>query len=199
MAKVLISLSYVALYTGFVLLAHFVYFNFFRVDVVFYSSMKISIYTALGLGLGLLLWRLIRLQVFEKACLIIITLCLGYIFSISVPTVIDRSLSFYLLEKIDQRGGGIRADAFEEIFIKEYMIEHRLVDVRLTEQLESGTIELSEDGCVLLTPKGALFVRFSLYFRSNWLPSQRLLNGTYTDDLVHPFRNGSPDFDYDCK
>ena len=199
MAKVLISLSYVALYTGFVLLAHFVYFNFFRVDVVFYSSMKISIYTALGLGLGLLLWRLIRLQVFEKACLIIITLCLGYIFSISVPTVIDRSLSFYLLEKIDQRGGGIRADAFEEIFIKEYMIEHRLVDVRLTEQLESGTIELSEDGCVLLTPKGALFVRFSLYFRSNWLPSQRLLNGTYTDDLVDPFRNGSPDFDYDCK
>lgn len=199
MAKVLISLSYVALYTGFVLLAHFVYFNFFRVDVVFYSSMKISIYTALGLGLGLLLWRLIRLQVFEKACLIIITLCLGYIFSISVPTVIDRSLSFYLLEKIDQRGGGIRADAFEEIFIKEYMIEHRLVDVRLTEQLESGTIELSEDGCVLLTPKGALFVRFSLYFRSNWLPSQRLLNGTYTDDLVDPFRNSSPDFDYDCK
>lgn len=199
MAKVLISLSYVALYTGFMLLAHFVYFNFFRVDVVFYSSMKISIYTALGLGLGLLLWRLMRLQVFEKACLIIITLCLGYIFSISVPTVIDRSLSFYLLEKIDQRGGGIRADAFEEIFIKEYMIEHRLVDVRLTEQLESGTIELSEDGCVLLTPKGALFVRFSLYFRSNWLPSQRLLNGTYTDDLVDPFRNGSPDFDYDCK
>ena len=199
MAKVLISLSYVALYTGCVLLAHFVYFNFFRVDVVFYSSMKISIYTALGLGLGLLLWRLMRLQVFEKACLIIITLCLGYIFSISVPTVIDRSLSFYLLEKIDQRGGGIRADAFEEIFIKEYMIEHRLVDVRLTEQLESGTIEISEDGCVLLTPKGALFVRFSLYFRSNWLPSQRLLNGTYTDDLLDPFRNGSLDFDYDCK
>lgn len=79
------------------------------------------------------------------------------------------------------------------------MIEHRLVDVRLTEQLESGTIELSEDGCVLLTPKGALFVRFSLYSRSKWLPSQRLLNGTYTDDLVDPFRNGSPDFDYDCK
>ena len=199
MAKVLISLSYVALYTGFVLLAHFVYFNFFRVNVVFYSSMKISIYTALGLGLGLLLWRLMRLQVFEKACLIIITLCLCHIFSISVTTVIDSSLSFYLLEKIDQRGGGIRADAFEEIFIQEYMIEHRLVDVRLTEQLESGTIELSEDGCVLLTPKGALFVRFSLYFRSNWLPSQRLLNGTYTDDLVDPFRNGSPDFDYDCK
>lgn len=105
MEKALISLSYVAFYIGFVLLAHYVYFNFFSVDVVFYSCMKITIYTALVLGLGLLLWRLMRLQVFEKACLIIITLCLSYIFSISVPTVVDRSLSFYLLVKIDQRGG----------------------------------------------------------------------------------------------
>ena len=56
---------------------------------------------------------------------------IGYAFAISIPTVIDRSLSIYILEKIDQRGGGIKQEAFERVFTNEYMLEHRLVDVRL--------------------------------------------------------------------
>lgn len=114
------------------------------------------------------------------------------------PTVIDRSLSFYILEKIQQRGGGIQLDSFEQVFTQEYLKEHRLVDVRLTEQQSSGTIMI-QDGCVKLTERGKRLASFSRYFRQNFLPKQRLLMGEYTDDLTDPFRNSEKLFNYECQ
>lgn len=67
----------------------------------------------------------------------------GYCFAISMPTVLNRSLSFYLLEKLQQFGGGIRTDLFSDIPTKNCMAEDREGDVRLTEQLESGTISIA--------------------------------------------------------
>jgi hypothetical protein len=128
----------------------------------------------------------------------LIWLLAGYAFAISVPTVIDRSLSFYILEKIQQRGGGIKLDSFEQVFTQEYVKEHRLVDVRLTEQLESGTIQIN-NGCVKLTEKGNRLASFSRAFRQNLLPKQRLLMGKYSDDLTNPFRNSLSESDYTCR
>jgi len=73
---------------------------------------------------------------FEKFLINCIFLLVGYSIAISIPTVIDRSLSFYILEKINQRGGGIQLERFEEVFTREYVKEHRLEDVRITKQLE---------------------------------------------------------------
>jgi hypothetical protein len=124
-------------------------------------------------------------------------LLLGYGFAISVPTVIDRSLSFYILEKIQQRGGGIKFDSFDRVFTQEYVKEHRLVDVRLTEQQQSGTITI-KDGCVKLTDWGNKIATSSRFFRAHFLPTQRLLMGQYSDSLTDPFRNSSEINDYKC-
>jgi hypothetical protein len=134
----------------------------------------------------------------EKVQILLINILIGYIFAISIPTVIDRSLSFYILEKLQQRGGGIKQDSFEQIFTQEYMKEHRLIDVRLTEQLESGTI-IIENGCVKLTRRGEKLAEFSRFFRKNFLPKERLLMGKYTDALTDPFRQSINDFSYLCK
>ncbi|MET3652780.1 hypothetical protein [Dyella japonica] len=169
------------------------------VNVVFYSAILDGVIaTALC---GALLWLLPwfrPLDLVEKLQLLVIWLLLGYSFAISVPTVLDRSLSFYILEKLDQRGGGIRQDAFADVFTKEYMPEDHLVDVRLTEQLQSGTIVI-KDGCVLLTPKGQSLARFSRFFRNNLLPKHRLLMGSYSDVLTDPFRNSTTAVDYRCE
>jgi hypothetical protein len=136
-------------------------------------------------------------NIFEKIQLIVICLLVGYGLAISVPTVIDRSLSFYILEKIEQRGGGIQLSRFEEVFTKEYAKEHRLVDVRLTEQQKSATVNIEND-CVKLTKRGEILVSFSQFFRKNLLPKQRLLMGQYTDDLTHLFSNEDSFYDYKC-
>lgn len=191
----LATLLYVAILCG----VWMVTVNFLRVDVVFYAAIWSAV--AATLILAVLVWvtPLLRgFSGFEKFQQLMSCVLIGYIMAISVPTVIDRSLSFYILEKIQQRGGGILHDRFADVFTKEYMHEHRLVDVRLTEQLASGTIEI-RNGCVKLTDKGQQLANASRYFRSNFLPKQRLLMGQYSSDLVNPFRNSASVVDYQCQ
>jgi hypothetical protein len=177
---------------------YWAWMRFGRVNVVFYSAIGCAVAAALMMALPLFASRLFAgFTGLERLQLLAIWLLAGYAFAISVPTVIDRSLSFYLLEKLQQRGGGIREDAFADVFTKEYLPEHRLVDVRLTEQMQSGTIVI-RDGCVLLTQRGQRMADFSRWFRAHWLPRQRLLMGRYTDDLTNPFRHGATPVDYTC-
>jgi hypothetical protein len=177
---------------------HGIHFACLDVDVVFYAAVGDAVMATLIAAFLLFSLRSFNaLGRTEKSLLAVIWLLAGYCFAISVPTVIDRSLSFYLLEKIQQRGGGILQKKMPEVFIHEYLPEHRLVDVRLTEQLESGTISI-RNGCVRLTAKGALIARLSRFYRTHFLPRKRLLMGKYTDDLTDPFRNSVPETDYTC-
>lgn len=181
------------------LIVHVVHIKFFRINVVFYAAIADAfVAAAIALAVVLNVKFFSGFSNFERAQMLVIWLLFGYAFAISVPTVIDRSLSFYILEKIQQRGGGIRFDAFEDVFAKEYVKEHRLVDVRLTEQIESGTIEI-HNGCVRLTEKGARIASFGRFYRAHLLPKERLLMGVYTDDLTNPFRNSVTNVDYMCE
>lgn len=194
-SKALLSTS---LYVVVTLLVYYVHMRFFKVNVVFYASILDGVIAAVLVGGSLWLAKILksftRLEVLQ---LLTIWLLGGYLFAISIPTVIDRSLSFYILEKLQQRGGGIREDAFRQIFTDEYVPEYHLVDVRLTEQLQSGTIRI-QDGCVKLTPRGARLASISHFYRKNLLPTQRLLMGAYTDALTDPFRDSMMSSDYRC-
>jgi hypothetical protein len=188
------SLIFLAL----LLLVYYVHVRFARVDVVLYSAVfDVIIATCIAAILLYALPGYREFNSFEKLQFAVIWLLMGYAFAISVPAVIDRSLSFYILEKIQQRGGGIQQSKFEKVFTEEYVKEHRLVDVRLTEQLKSGTVRI-ENGCVKLTERGKRLVSFSRFFRQNLLPKERLLMGKYSDDLTDPFRHSADVVDYLC-
>lgn len=172
--------------------------NFFKVDVVFYSAIWAAVIAVMVQAALVFTTPLLReLSSVEKFQQLISCVLLGYIMAISVPTVIDRSLSFYILEKLQQRGGGIQLAKFNYIFTTEYMREHRLVDIRLTEQTESGTIVIDAD-CVKLTPKGDNIASFGRFFRQHLLPKQRLLMGEYTAQLTNPFQRSDASPDYLC-
>ena len=192
------ALAATALFVVLLVIVYWAWMRFGRVDVVFYSAIGCAVAAVVLAALPLYRARAFAgFSALERLQLLAIWALAGYAFAISVPTVIDRSLSFYLLEKLQQRGGGIRQDAFADVFTQEYMHEHRLVDVRLTEQLQSGTIVI-RDGCVELTPRGQRTASFSRWFRAHWLPRQRLLMGEYTDDLTNPFRLEAGAVDYTC-
>ena len=197
--KYLKLLGATALFGLLLLAIYVVHVRYVPVNVVFYSAILDDV---LATGLTLLVLAAIgwlrSFSRFEIAQMVCIWLLLGYSFAISVPTVIDRSLSFYILEKLQQRGGGIKLDAFDQVFTQEYVKEHRLVDVRLTEQQQSGTIVI-RNGCVLLTDWGQTIATTSRYFRNHFLPKQRLLMGEYSDDLTDPFRNSVNRSDYQCQ
>ena len=188
-----------AVYTLLLLVIYVLHVRYVPVNVVFYSAILDAVLaTILAVALiATVRWFKVFTR-FETLQLCCIWLLLGYSFAISVPTVIDRSLSFYILEKLQQRGGGIKLDAFDQVFTQEYVKEHRLVDVRLTEQQQSGTVEI-KDGCVKLTAWGQTIASSSRYFRAHFLPKQRLLMGKYSDDLTDPFRNSVDRTDYRCQ
>lgn len=189
----------VALYLAILFLAYFGYIHYFSVDVVFYSSIYAALIALLIFAVTLYLVPFFRrLNYYEKFNVIVIAGLLGYVFAISLPTVIDRSLSFYILEKLQQRGGGIQLAKFHYIFTEEYMREHKLVDIRLTEQSQSGTIIIDGD-CVRLTEKGNELANFSRFFRKHLLPKKRLLLDEYTDALIDPFSRSDLAPDYLCK
>jgi hypothetical protein len=198
--KFLVALKASLIFCFFLLATYYLHIAFLNVNVVLYAAIADGIFATALTGLVLFFWKtpFIPLAQFEKSLLVLIWILGGYAFAISIPTVLDRSLSFYLLEKLQQRGGGIRLESMPDVFIKEYMPEYRLIDIRLTEQTVSGTVVV-ENGCVKLTPKGSAIAKMSRFFRLHIMPSHRLLNGVYTDVLVDPFRNSRTDVDYQCK
>ncbi len=188
-----------SLYFFILAVTYYIHINYFNVNVVFYAAIGDSLIATALAGFILFTVKYFRLfNFFEKTQMLCLWVLAGYALAISVPTVIDRSLSFYILEKLHQRGGGIRLDHFEEVFTKEYVKEHRLVDIRLTEQLASGTITIV-NGCVKLTPKGQRLEAFSRAFRNHLLPKQRLIMGEYSSDLTDPFKNSVERVNYTCK
>ncbi|MCB4365309.1 hypothetical protein KIH07_16320 [Hydrogenophaga taeniospiralis] len=197
--KFLRALVATVLFLALLVVVYLLHIRFLAIDVVFYAAIADGIIAALATGALVFALGYFRpLGGFEKLQLVVIWLLTGYCLAISVPTVIDRSLSFYILEKIQQRGGGIQHQRFAEVFTQEYMNEHRLVDVRLTEQLASGTIVI-QNGCVKLTDKGQRIARAGRYFRQHFLPKKRLLMGEYSPDLTDPFRNSATAVDYQCR
>lgn len=199
MRKYFILAIGLAAYVLTAVVVYFLYIQAFKINVVFYSALYSALIAVVIFSIGVWLLPVFSIFVrFEKINMIFTAILVGYILAISLPTVIDRSLSFYILEKLQQRGGGIQLDKFSYIFTDEYVREHKLVDVRLTEQEESGTIVI-RDGCVHLTERGYALANFSRFFRSNFLPEQRLLRGEYTDALIDPFKRSDLNPDYLCK
>ena len=197
--KYLKFITATAMYTLLLLAIYVLHVRYVPVNVVFYSAILDAVLATILAATLIATVRWFKVFTrFEALQLCCIWLLLGYSFAISVPTVIDRSLSFYILEKLQQRGGGIKLDAFDQVFTQEYVKEHRLVDVRLTEQQQSGTVEI-KDGCVKLTAWGQTIASSSRYFRAHFLPKQRLLMGKYSDDLTDPFRNSVERVDYQCQ
>ena len=196
--KFLVSILTTLAFALLAVLVYWVHVRLFKVDVVLYSAIGDAVLAAAVMTLLLFVRKEFRLFTpFEKTQLGAIWLLAGTLMALAVPTVIDRSLSFYILEKLQQRGGGIQQAKFEEVFTREYVREHRLVDVRLTEQQVSGTIVIA-NGCVRLTERGARLASLSRFFRKHLLPRQRLLAGTYTDDLTDPFRHSQQHVGYGC-
>ena len=163
---------------------HYIHFRFMLVNVVLFSAVLDGLLATAVTCLILFTSRYFSpVQSSEKV--------------LSIPAVIDRSLSFYILEKLQQRGGGILMDRMPEVFTQEYMKEHHLVDIRMTEQMEAGTVVV-RDGCVQLTPWGNSMATASRFYRLHFLPTRRLLMGTYSSALVDPFQGDQGEKDYVC-
>ena len=195
--KYLYSIGFLIFFIFLLIIIYTIYINHFNVNVLLYSSLFCVLISLAIATIFLFSIKVKYLNLFEKILMLIICALTGYSLVLSLPTVIDRSLSFYILEKLNQRGGGIKVDKMDLVFTKEYLKEHRLIDIRLTEQLKTKTVIIDKN-CLRLTSKGKKIVGFSTIFRQYFLPKQRLIRDKYTDELISPLDNETVIPDYLC-
>jgi len=197
--KLICFFLYTFIYVLILILTYFIHVNFLKVDVLFYAAIQDVIIACLIFSLPLFcLDKFLIFNSFEKILTITIFTLFGYVLAISIPALIDRSLSFYILEKLMESGVGIRRSKFDDLFIKDFVRQYHMIDVRLTEQLKSGTITI-ENGCVMLTEKGNYIASFSGNFRHHWLPKERLLNSNYIKSNSNTAYQNVIRSDYLCK
>jgi hypothetical protein len=177
--KPLVIILLIGLYLLVFVSLNVAHFQFVPVTVVLYAALFDAALAAVLTGaLFLALHRKWPpVSVTERVLALGIGFLTATIYSIVVPTLIDRSLSVYVLEKLHQYGGGIKQDAFGDVIKRDYFDERRVIDARLTEQLHSGTITI-KNGCVHLTPRGELVMRLSQLYGQALLPKRRDLMGT---------------------
>ena len=181
------------------LIVNYAHFQLITVNVIMYACVIDAIVSTI---LVICFYMLIRrknspLLMTEFSLVVIASNLLIILYGVMGPTVIDRSLSLYIVNKIDQRGGQVSEASLPDLFVKEYLPEFRLVEVRMTEQVTSGTVTI-ENGCVMLTPRGRRLSRFVNFYRKSFLPKKRNLMGEITDQLTDPFSNTSVIVDTAC-
>ena len=181
------------------LIVNFLHFQYVTVAVILYACMWDALIASVLVLAGYCFFRrrAPALLPTEFALTAIASNLLILLYAVMGPTVIDRSLSVYIVQKIDQRGGEVAESSMPAIFVEEYMPEMALVEVRMTEQLTSGTVVI-KDGCIRLTGKGRLASQFADAYRRTLLPQKRLLLNEVTDKLTDPFRNAPQIVDTVC-
>jgi hypothetical protein len=180
------------------LVVNFLHFEHLPVRVLLYACVLDAI--AATAITGLIVFVLLRRSMDRTDATLSFALAnaLVLIYAIMGPTVVDRSLSLYIVEKVDQHGGEVAAAAMDDIFIEEYLPEFRVVEVRITEQLQSGTLVMDGD-CLRLTERGEAVAGFVRWYRRMLLPRRRVLLEEETDALRRPFDNSPPPIEVACR
>jgi hypothetical protein len=174
---------------------NYIHNNFFSVNVLLYSSLFDGFISSL---ITLAVLKNKKINNFEFLLIGSLLLSSTYILSISIPTVIDRSLSFYMLENIHKAGSRIPKNQLDNLIRNEYMNEYKVLDMRLTEQIQSGTITIDGE-CVQLTKFGKKIVNFSEFYRANFLPKKRLILDSYSNELIKIYSEFNDKIDIFCQ
>lgn len=171
------ALSILGMLAGFLLL-NVLHFRLFRVRVVLYATLFDAVVACGGF---VALYAVAGVRAFPQppsfvgVCVLAALLaCVLYAFVF--PAIFDRSLSLYLLSKVDERGGRVTVAELGVLSSVDYVREMRVVEQRIEEQVASGTITVEGDA-VRLTARGRRVLRVSSLFRAWLLPATRAGSG----------------------
>ena len=144
-----------------------------RTGVVLYDGIILaSLVSVIGAGL---LFYLKRSDNYEVSLLLLSNGFVGLLLVLVLaPVAIDRSLSLYLLHKIEAQGGTVSTRQLDELIAKAYPAEMRVRQQRVVEQVTSGNLKALEDGRFQISENGRTVLQLTgiirRIFRLNPLP-----------------------------
>lgn len=134
---------------------------FAETAILFYRGLALSIVAALVLAAGIGFVARSRINLAAALGCVITSLSLNLCFLVLIPVTVDRSISVFLLTRIENDNGKITEPELEKNFREQYLGRMRQIDRRIGEQSASGNITIDKDGKIRMTPQGRAFLRFS--------------------------------------
>jgi hypothetical protein len=128
--------------------------------IVFYSGLRVVMGSALVFFA--LFWLLSRARPRARSWfdirltvpVAVIHVLLGYSFVITVPSLLDRSISIYMIAAVAQSGEqGLTRAELQDAFVRNYVEGNTTVEKRLHEQIVSGHMS-EQNGKFRITDKG---------------------------------------------
>ena len=80
------------------------------------------------------------------------------VFFVTVPVTLDRSISVFLLDRINSHDQGLTKEELTNEFLSEYVQHHDAIGRRIYEQTASRNIEVS-NGVIKISGRGQSFLR----------------------------------------
>ncbi|HEX7875911.1 MAG TPA: hypothetical protein VF489_04920 [Sphingobium sp.] len=115
-------------------------------DILFYRGIAIAALTAVLMGIaGLVALRWVRIALPTLVGAIALSLAFNLCFLITFPVTFDRSITMFLLARIEQNDGKLDAPMLEQVYVREYLGDMRQIDRRVAEQLLSGNVRMEQN------------------------------------------------------
>ncbi|CAM8648001.1 MULTISPECIES: hypothetical protein [Sphingobium] len=126
------------------------------IPLLFYRGVLIAFIGALLLGLLLAIAarRITALDLSTGVGAVALSLAFNISFLIVFPVTFDRSITMFLLARIERQDGQLTPPMLEKLFVREYLGDLHQIDRRMSEQTLSGNIVQHDDGRIALTPQG---------------------------------------------
>ena len=125
------------------------------VSILFYRGVLIAAVTAVMLLIcGIFLRARFKLDPATILGGAALSLAFNICFLITFPVTFDRSITMFLLSRIERQDGQLTAPMLEQVFAREYLRDMRQIDRRVAEQALSGNIGVDR-GRIHITPQGA--------------------------------------------
>lgn len=124
------------------------------VAILFYRGVAIAgVVAFLLLVAGIAARHRLRLAPETLVGAVALSLAFNISFLIVFPVTFDRSITMFLLARIERQDGQLDARGLEQVFVRQYLGDLRQIDRRIAEQSLSGTIRV-ERGRIHITPQG---------------------------------------------
>ncbi len=125
------------------------------IGILFYRGVFIAVVTAAILLIcGIRLRQRLRLDPATIVGGAALSLAFNICFLITFPVTFDRSITMFLLSRIERQDGQLTAPMLEQLFVREYLGDMRQIDRRVAEQTLSGNVRVQQ-GHIHMTAQGA--------------------------------------------
>jgi len=143
---------------------HFLNSFFLKSHALFYDLVTEMIFCVIFSFFLSLILSYRKIKLFTQMVWVGLCITIGSLYLLLIPTVLDRSLSIYMLSKLDSNTK-IYSSTWETDIENNYFKDYKVFETRLVEQKVSGSIVEDVNSFISITDRGERIVRLTNFYR----------------------------------